>query len=168
MVCLSRKIFKNFSKFLKAVFHKLYLVHSSILCPICTRRKFKNTSRLSQLHRVTHEFIALYGRHFTSHGFTNFAWIFSKLPQSFKKKKTPWKTKLLSYIPFFPTKVLINCELWPWSLTVSWMENTKYRSSCSQIFFTIGVLTNSANFTGKHFYWILFLMKFHHVSRPGL
>ena len=36
-----------------------------------------------------------------------------------------------------------------------------YRSSCSQVFLKIGVLTNFVIFTGKNLYWSLFLIKLH-------
>ena len=39
----------------------------------------------------------------------------------------------------------------------AWERN--YRSSRSQIFFKIGILKNFANFTRKHLYWSLFLIK---------
>ena len=35
--------------------------------------------------------------------------------------------------------------------------NTSLRSSCSQMFFKIGVLISFRNFTGKHLCWSLFL-----------
>ena len=38
-------------------------------------------------------------------------------------------------------------------------QTVRFRSSCSQMFFKIGVLKNFANFTGRHLYWSPFLIK---------
>ena len=61
-----------------------------------------------------------------------------------------WKVHHLKCLPGF----------WPclWFL-VLFVELWTNRNSRSQMFFEIGVLKNSAIFTGKHLCWSLFLMK---------
>ena len=44
-------------------------------------------------------------------------------------------------------------------------QNTKSKCNRPQMFFKIGILKKSANFTGKHLYWSLF---FHKVADPSL
>ena len=39
-------------------------------------------------------------------------------------------------------------------------DHQNFRSSRSQMFFKIGILKNSPNFTGKHLRWSIFLIKF--------
>ena len=47
------------------------------------------------------------------------------------------------------------CSVVCWSV-----QYLGYTSSCSYMFFKIGVPKNFAKFTGKHLYWSLFLIKF--------
>ena len=45
------------------------------------------------------------------------------------------------------------------TLSLSFVNPRKDRSSPSQIFFEIDILENFVNSTGKHLYWSLFLIK---------